>query len=199
MNVPDRELKRLHRRACTDFAARMRLPAWEHLLMPLAAPLNDFTVKDLLLQVVNGNVGAAASLSGQPAPALLDVDIDPSELLSENNLVIESVRTVITVVSGLDVDEGFSPARRELLWTRVVELTVLGYDLQQTIMAGAGLDDLLVDRVAIVQPDVHIWPNLDPIAVDVATLPAQRVLAMQGRPAGLWVDASDPSCSTGQC
>ena len=44
----DRELLRLHRRACTDFAARMRLPAWEHMEMPLSPPLESYTVADLL-------------------------------------------------------------------------------------------------------------------------------------------------------
>ena len=39
-STPDRELLRLHRRACTDFAARMRLPAWEHLPMNLAEPMS---------------------------------------------------------------------------------------------------------------------------------------------------------------
>ena len=63
-STPDRELLRLHRRACTDFAARMRLPAWEHLPMPLTPPMSEFTVGDLLCRVVNGNLAAAAELAG---------------------------------------------------------------------------------------------------------------------------------------
>ena len=193
MNVADRELKRLHRRACTDFAARMRLPAWEHLPMMLAPPLDDLTVRDLLAQVTNGNLGAAAIFSGQAVPAPVELGTDPT------TVVIESVRTVLTIVSALDPDEGFSPNRRQLLWTRIVELTVLGYDLQQAIRAGAGLDDLLVDRIAAAQPDVVIWPNLTPLEIDLGTPPEERVLAMQGRSSGSLVDAADPSCATGQC
>ena len=67
-STPDRELLRLHRRACTDFAARMRLPAWEHLPMNLAEPMSGLTVGDLLTQVANSNIATAAVLSGQEHP-----------------------------------------------------------------------------------------------------------------------------------
>ncbi len=191
--LPDKELMRLHRRACTDFAARLRLPAWEHLPMPLAAPMVDLTVGDLLRQVADGNLATAAELSGQPAPGPLDLGLEPIDV------VVESIRTVLTVASSLDPEAGFSPARRELLWTRVVELTLLGYDLQQAIHAGAGLDDLLVDRILVAEPDVSVWPHLDPIESDLSTPPLQRLLAQHGRPSGLWVDPTDPTCGTGQC
>jgi hypothetical protein len=191
--LPDRELKRLHRRACTDFAARLRLPAWEHLSMPLAPPLGHLTVRDLLCRVADGNLAAAAELAGQQAPPPVELGLDPTEV------VVESIRTVLTVASSLEPEEGFSPARRQMLWTRVVELTVLGYDLQQAIRAGAGLDDLLVDRILAAQPEVTVWPHLEPIECDVSTPPLQRLLASHGRPAGLWVDPTDPTCGTGQC
>ena len=156
--------------------------------MPLAAPLEHLSVRDLLCQVANGNLAAAAELCGQPSPAAVELGIEHTEV------VVESIRTVLTVASALDPDEGFSPARRQLLWRRVVELSVLGYDLQQAIRAGAGVDDLLVDRILLAEPDVTI-----PVGVGVALPPTQRLLADHGRGAGFWVDPSDPSCGTGQC
>ena len=192
-STPDRELLRLHRRACTDFAARMRLPAWEHLPMPLAAPMNDLTVGDLLCQVADGNLAAAAELTGQTVPESVDLGTEPTKVVGE------SIRTVLTVASALDHQSGFSPQRRELLWQRIVELTLLGYDLQQAIRAGTGLDDLLVDRISVIEPEVTVWPSLESLDVDMSTPPVLRLLAQHGRPSGLWVDPSDPSCGTGQC
>lgn len=191
--TPDREILRLHRRACTDFAARMRLPAWEHLPMSLAPPMDELTVRDLLCQVVDGNLGAAAELAGQLVPEPVELGVEPTQV------VVESIRTVLTVASSLDHRAGFSPEHRELLWRRIVELTLLGYDLQQAIKAGAGLDDLLVDRISIVEPEVKIWPSLDPLDFDLSTPPILRLLAQHGRSPGLWIDPSDPSCGTGQC
>lgn len=221
----DRELLRLHRRACTDFAARMRLPAWEHLGMSLTPPLGDLTVAELLARATDGNLAAAAHMSGQPAPPPVHfpapvagaglrlgggspAGLDPAHgdrtQADPMQTVIESVRTVLAVAASLDAGAGFSPRLRDLLWTRVVELTILGYDLQQAISAGAGLDELLVDRIAAAAPDVRVWPDLDPLEVDVSTPPLQRLLALAGRPVGRWVDktdpdTSDPTCSTGQC
>ncbi|MCS5687567.1 MAG: hypothetical protein NZ659_02170 [Acidimicrobiales bacterium] len=191
--TPDREILRLHRRACTDFAARMRLPAWEHLPIPLAAPMNNLTVGDLLCQVVDGNLAASAQLTGQHAPTPVELGAEPTQV------VVESIRTVLTIASSLDHRAGFSPEHRQLLWCRIVELTLLGYDLQQAIKAGAGLDDLLVDRLSVVEPEVTIWPSLDPLDFDMSTPPILRLLAQHGRPPGLWIDPSDPSCGTGQC
>ena len=191
-STPDRELLRLHRRACTDFAGRMRLPAWEHLPMPLAPPMNDLTVGDLLTQVANGHLSTAAELTGQPPPASVELGTDPTQV------VVESIRTVLTIASGLDHQSGFSPQHRELLWRRIVEMTLLGYDLQQAIRAGAGLDDLLVDRISMVEPDVSVWPCLPPLEFDISTPPVSRLLARHGRPPGLWIDPSDPSCGPGQ-
>lgn len=206
----DRELLRLHRRACTDFAARMRLPAWEHMAMPLSPPLEAFTVADLLARVADGNLAAAAQMSGQPLPPPVEIPTPTAGTPSgfgwrsedrpdPTQPVIESVRTVLAVAAGLDAGAGFSPRLRDLLWTRVVELTILGYDLQQAISAGAGLDELLVDRVQAAAPPVQVWPGLEPLAVDLSTPPLQRLLALAGRPVGRWVDSSDPNCSTGQC
>ena len=206
----DRELLRLHRRACTDFAARMRLPAWEHLTMPLAHPLGDHTIADLLERVANSNMAAAAEMSGQPAPPSIELarpaarfglglGSTSAKRRDPTQPVVESIRTVLAVAASLDAGAGFSPRLRELLWTRVVELTVLGYDLQQAISAGAGLDELLVDRVLAAAPAVQTWPGLDALEVDLSTPPLQRLLALAGRPVGRWVDPSDPNCSTGQC
>ena len=206
----DRELLRLHRRACTDFAARMRLPAWEHMGMPLAAPLESYSVADLLGRVADGNLAAAAQMSGQPIPPPVEIPTPAArtgwgfgglagDQPDPTHPVIESVRTVLSVAASLDAGAGLSPRLRDLLWTRVVELTILGYDLQQAISAGAGLDELLVDRVQAAAPEVQVWPGLDPLAVDLSTPPLQRLLALAGRPVGRWVDASDPNCSTGQC
>ena len=206
----DRELLRLHRRACTDFAARMRLPAWEHLTMPLAQPLGEHTVADLLERVTNGNMAAAAEMSGQPAPPPVELarhsagfglglGRTSAKRPDPTQPVVESIRTVLAVAASLDAGAGLSPRLRELLWARVVELTVLGYDLQQTISAGAGLDELLVDRVLAAAPAVRTWPGLDALEVDLSTPPLQRLLALAGRPVGRWVDPSDPNCSTGQC
>ncbi len=206
----DRELLRLHRRACTDFAARMRLPAWEHMTMALPPPLDSYTVADLLARVADGNLAAAAQMSGQPVPPPVEIPAPtagaaprfggrPEDRPDPTQPVIESVRTVLAVAAGLDAGAGFSPRLRNLLWTRVVELTILGYDLQQAISAGAGLDELLVDRVQAAAPAVQVWPGLEPLDVDLSTPPLQRLLALAGRPVGRWVDASDPNCSTGQC
>ena len=192
-STPDRELLRLHRRACTDFAARMRLPAWEHLPMPLAAPMSELTVEDLLCQVANGNLAPAAELTGQPIPHPVALGTEPTQI------VVESIRTVLTVASALAHQSGFSPEHRQLLWRRIVELTLLGYDLQQAIKAGTGLDDLLVDRICAVEPDISVWPSLQPLEFDMSTPPLLRLLARHGRPPGLWIDPSDPSCGTGQC
>ena len=207
---PDRELLRLHRRACTDFAARMRLPAWEHMGMGLASPLGDYTVADLLGRAADGNLAAAAQMGGQPAPPPVRIPTPAAgtgwglgtraqDRPDPTQPVIESVRTVLAVAAGLDAGAGFSPRLRELLWTRVTELTILGYDLQQAISAGAGLDELLVDRILAAAPAVTVWPGLDALPVDLSTPPLQRLLATAGRPVGRWVDASDPNCSTGQC
>ena len=206
----DRELLRLHRRACTDFAARMRLPAWEHMGMPLAPPLGDHTVADLLERAIDGNLAAAAEMGGQPAPAPVRIPtpaagaglafgVRAQDRPDPTQPVIESVRTVLAVAAGLDAGAGFSPRLRDLLWTRVTELTVLGYDLQQAISAGAGLDELLVDRILAAAPVVTVWPGLEVLPLDLSTPPLQRLLAMAGRPVGRWVDSSDPNCSTGQC
>ncbi len=206
----DRELLRLHRRACTDFAARMRLPAWEHMLMPLAPPLGDYTVADLLGRAADGNLAAAAEMSGQPPPPPvriptpaagtgLGLGTSAEDRPDPTQPVIESVRTVLALAAGLDAGAGFSPRLRDLLWTRVAELTILGYDLQQAISAGTGLDELLVDRILAAAPAVRVWPGLDALAVDLSTPPLQRLLATAGRPVGRWVDSSDPNCSTGQC
>ncbi len=212
----DRELLRLHRRACSDFAARMRLPAWEHMAMPLSQPLEPRTVADLLARAADGNLAASARMSGQPPPAPVEI-LRPAlgahwefggrtaDRPDPTHLVIESVRTVLAVCAGLDAGAGFSLGLRELLWTRVVELTVLGYDLQQAIGAGAGLDELLVDAVLAAAPQTPVWPNLEPLPVDLSTPPLQRLLASAGRPAGRWVcsadsaQSADPGCSTGQC
>lgn len=189
---PDRELIRLHRRACTDMAARMRLPRWEHLAHPLAAPLDDHTVADLLTRVVVGDIAFAADLSGGSIPTAVDVGDDPVAA------AVESIRTVLTVVSGLDPQAGFSPARREQFWQRIVELTVLGHDLQQAIHAGAGLDDILVDRILTAgPPGLSIWPWLEPDDRPV-TGPEDALLALVGRPAGLRLVADD-QCATGEC
>ncbi|WP_419838316.1 hypothetical protein [Candidatus Poriferisodalis sp.] len=207
-NQADRELLRLHRRACTDFAARMRLPAWEHIPMPLAPPLGDYTVADLLARAADGNLAAAAQMSGQPVPPPVQISTPaagfglgtrPDERPDPTQPIVESVRTVLAVAASLNAGAGFSPRLRGLLWTRVTELTVLGYDLQQAISAGTGLDELLVDRILAAAPAVPVWPGLDALEVDVSTPPLQRLLAMAGRPVGRWVDASDPNCSTGQC
>ncbi len=207
---PDRELLRLHRRACTDFAARMRLPAWEHMGMRLAPPLGDYTVADLLERAINGNLAAAAEMGGQPAPPPVRIPTPAAGIglgfgtgaqdrPDPTQPVVESVRTVLSMAASLDAGAGFSPRLRGLLWTRVTELTVLGYDLQQAISAGAGLDELLVDRVLAAAPAVTVWPGLEALPVDLSTPPLQRLLAMAGRPVGRWVDSSDPNCSTGQC
>lgn len=238
----DRDLLRLHRRACTDFAARMRLPAREHLTLSLAEPLAPLTVGDLLVQVANGNLRTAATLSGQPAPSpvtlsTLDTKLGkvntqntklgkvntqntklgkvntqntkPSEVDTQpSEVVVESIRTVLTVCSVLASTAGLSPSARDLLWNRTAELTVLGYDLQQAIHAGAGLDELLVDRLLCTMRDLSVWPYLPPQTANLSTPPQtanlgtpplQHLLALTGRPVGLWMDTADLICGTGQC
>lgn len=221
----DRELLRLHRRACTDFAARMRLPAWEHLELPLAEPLESFTVADLLRRCCDGNLSAAATLVGQPPPGPCDLagelagDLTGDLTRDLTGVVTESIRTVLTVAAGLTSAQfgsqagsqpdsqarspSLAPAARDLLWQRTVELTVLGYDLQQAIKAGAGLDDVLVDRLLMTAPSFDVWPHLDPLDDPwdgpYGATPTQRFLALTGRPAGLWVDTTAPDCASGSC
>lgn len=190
--APDRELVRLHRRACTDMAARMRLPRWDQLDNPLRAPLDDHRVRDLLGRIVEGNLEFAADLAGQPIPPAIDLGSDPIAA------VTESIRTILTVVSALESEAGFAPLRRDQFWGRVAELTVLGYDLQQAIFAGAGLDDILIDRLLGAGPgDLQIWPQLDPCEPEAMT-PEDVVLARFGRTSGLRLVAED-TCATGQC
>ncbi len=195
----DKELLRLHRRACTDFAARLRLPAWEHLTLELAPPLAPRSVADLLAQVAAGNLKAAAALCGQPEPPSPKLENSPAEVSVEVSVevVVESIRTVLTVAAGLTGE--LSPAASDLLWNRAAELTVLGYDLQQAIRAGAGLDEILVDRLIAAEREPHVWPYLEPLPTDLGTVPLTRLLALTGRPAGMWVDPADPNCETGQC
>ena len=101
-------------------------------------------------------------------------------------------------MSGLDAERGFAPRRRDQFWTRIVELTILGHDLQQAIVSGAGLDDILVDRILTAgRDDVDVWPGLEPIEPDVMT-PEDVVLARFGRSRGLRLVAED-TCATGQC
>ena len=184
--------------------------------MPLAHPLGDYSVADLLGRAADGNLAAAAEMSGQPAPPPVRIPTPtagtglgfgtrPDDRPDPTQPVIESIRTVLAVAAGLDAGAGFSPRLRNLLWTRVAELTILGYDLQQAIGAGTGLDELLVDRILAAAPDVRVWPALDALAVDLSTPPLQRLLAMAGRPVGRWVDSAEltgsagSNCSTGQC
>ena len=188
----DKELVRLHRRACTDMAARMRLPRWDQLDARLRAPLDDRLVRDLLGRVVEGNLEFAADLSGQPIPAAVDVGDNPIAA------VTESIRTILTVVSGLETSAGFAPTRRDQFWARIAELTVLGYDLQQAIFAGAGLDDILIDRLLGVGPgDLRVWPDLEPCEPAEMT-PEDVVLARFGRNRGLQLVPED-NCAIGQC
>jgi len=188
----DRELVRLHRRACTDMAARMRLPRWDQLDTPLRGALADHVVSDLLVRVVEGNLEFAADLSGQPTPSAVEVGDDPIAA------VTESIRTILTVVSGLEPQAGFAPSRRNQFWARIAELTILGYDLQQAIFAGAGLDDILIDRLLGVGPvDLGVWPGLDACEPEVMT-PEDVVLSRFGRSRGLQLVAED-NCATGQC
>ena len=58
---------------------------------------------------------------------------------------------------------------------------------------------MLVDRISAVEPEVEIWPSLASLEFDMSTPPTLRLLAKHGRPPGLWLDVSDPSCGTGQC
>jgi hypothetical protein len=161
--------------------------------MPLAFPMQNFTVGDLLSRAATGNLETAAELTGQIKPEPVVLGLDPTEV------VVESVRTVLAVVAGLDHGAGFSPQKRELLWSRIVELTLLGHDLQQAIKAGAGLDDLLVDRIVAAAPEVSIWPFIDGSSVDLSIPPTARLLAQHGRSSVGWVDPNDPNCGTGQC
>ena len=82
-----------------------------------------------------------------------------------------------------------------------VDRVVFDGDRARSVVLAGGetLDDLLVDRICAASPSVNVWPGLDPLEIDLSTPPAQRVLALTGRPPGLWVDASDPNCATGQC
>ncbi len=207
---PDRELRRLHRRAATDMAARMRLPAWEHLSLPLAPPMEQLTVADLLGHVVEANVAFAAELLGQPAPSspAPSPDTEPGRgpvpgaggASDPVGGVVESIRTVLTVVRGLDPDQGFSPETRSRFWQRIAELTVLGHDLQQAIGSGAGVDELLVDRLTAAAPEVRIWPDLVPlpVPVDEPTDVTTALLARFGRPRGRILVPTD-NCATGSC
>lgn len=173
-------------------AARMRLPRWDQMTVPLRAPLDTYTVADLLERVVEGNLEFAADLGGQTIPTAIDAGDDPIAS------VVESVRTVLTVVSGLETQSGFAPSRRDQFWSRIAELTVLGYDLQQAIFAGAGLDDILIDRLlGVGQAEISVWPGLHAREPEAMT-PEDVVLARFGRTSGIQLVAED-TCATGEC
>ena len=189
----DRELLRLHRRACTDMAARMCLPRWDHLEVALAPPVENFSVRDLLGQVVTGNSEFAADLLGQRGTA--EIKSEGSDPFAE---ALESIRTILTVVAGIEPEAGFAPQRREQFWARIVELVVLGHDLQQAIYSGAGVDDLIAERVISVGPDhVIVWPGAEPIEIQESG-PEALLLAMAGRTTGVKLVADD-GCATGRC
>lgn len=166
------DLRRLYRRACTDVAARMRLPAWEHLRMPLRPPLHDHTVADVLERLVAGQLEVVDSL-GAAVPARADLPVTPTDA------VIEAVRAALRALPPGPVPPDAEPVVR----TAVAEAVVLGWDLQQAVMAGADPDDILVGEVLpwLWAGRVQVWPDLAGAEGPADAAAADRMLWAAGR------------------
>jgi hypothetical protein len=148
----------------------MRLPAYEHLRRPLRAPLETHTVGDLLNQVARRHFAVVRATGGRPGPL-------PDQPTAA---VIDATRQALQAVRAASVRR----LPEQLLWETVAELTVLGWDLQQAIGAGAGLDPLLLDVVrpyCADPPVLNVWPGLAPLDVPALAPIATQVLGAFGR------------------
>lgn len=166
-------LRRTYRRACTDVAARMRLPAWEHLRYPLRTPLGDHTVADLLERLVAGQLTVVDAVGGA-APARRDLPARPTEA------VIEAVRAALRALATGEIPPDATDAVR----VAAAEAVVLGWDLQQAILAGADPDPILVSDVLpwVWTGTVTVWPGLPPADEPPDADAVERLLAAAGRP-----------------
>ena len=160
----------------------MRLPAWEHLPMPLRPPLHHPTVADLLERIVVGQLDVADRLGAGPSDraALPDRPTDA---------VIEAVRTGLRALPPGPVPDVAASAVR----TAVAEAVVLGWDLQQAVMAGADPDDILVADVLpwLWAGTVQVWPGLPGAEAPAEADATARMLWAAGR------HGPDPASATG--
>jgi hypothetical protein len=162
----------MYRRACTDVAARMRLPAREHLPMPLRPPLHDHSVADVLERLVGGQLDVVAAV-GAPVPDRTELPGSPTDA------VIEAVRAALRALPPGPVPTGAEEAVR----TAVAEAVVLGWDLQQVVMAGADPDDLLVAEILpwLWAGTVRVWPGLESAEAPADAAAVERLLWASGR------------------
>jgi hypothetical protein len=165
-------LRRTYRRACTDVAARMRLPAWEHLRYPLRAPLGDHTVTDLLERLDAAQLTVVDALGGA-APARSELPARPTDA------VVEAVRAALRALPAGEVPQAATDAVR----IAAAEAVVLGWDLQQAILAGADPDPILVGDVLpwVWTGSVTLWPDLPPADEPADASAVERLLAAAGR------------------
>ena len=165
-------LRRTYRRACTDVAARMRLPAWEHLRYPLRTPLGDHTVADLLDRLVVGHLSVVDAVGGA-APLRSELPERPTDA------VIEAVRAALRALPAGEVP----PSATDTVRVAAAEAVVLGWDLQQAILAGADPDPILVADVLpwVWTGAVTLWPGLPHAEEPPDADAVDRLLAAAGR------------------
>lgn len=140
--------------------------------MPLRPPLHDHTVADLLDRIVDSQLEVVDAL-GTPVP-------DRSDLPStRTDAVIEAVRAALRALPPGPVPDGAQAVVR----TAVAEAVVLGWDLQQTVMAGADPDEILVAEVLpwMWAGTVDVWPGLPGAEAPADAAVVDRLLWASGR------------------
>jgi hypothetical protein len=150
----------------------MRLPAWEHLRYPLRTPLGDHTVTDLLERLVAGQLSVVDAVGGA-APARTELPERPTDA------VVEAVRAALRALPAGEIPPDATDAVR----VAAAEAVVLGWDLQQAILAGADPDPILVADVLpwVWTGEVTLWPDLPPADEPPGADAVERLLAAAGR------------------
>lgn len=143
--------------------------------MPLRPPVHDHTVADLLERLVAGQLEVVDAL-GADVPPRADLPDSPTDA------VIEAVRTALRALPAGSVPAHAEPAVR----TAVAEAVVLSWDLQQTVMAGADPDDILVGEVLpwLWAGRVSVWPGLAGGEAPATAGATERLLRAAGRDGG---------------
>ena len=94
----------------------------------------------------------------------------------------DALRAALVRVSDLR-DAGFFEQGEwdEYLWTRIAALAVHGWDLRQSIGAGADIDPIFCDQLLFAPVVVRLWPGLEPVEPAVDACAEDRLLASYGR------------------